>query len=188
MNTMKQEIRDQERRKNIDFAPWHIDFAGRLCATPSGNEVDVPPPELLSSCSKKGLTMKNTLLIVIVSGIVATLSAQDRGQGRGRGGQAPRGAEPLVMDDRTGFESIFDGSTLKGWDGDSAFWRVENGAIVGQSTPENAVKQNTFLIWRGGEPRNFELKVQFRIEFHQQRHSDPKHASPDRHAGGRYKD
>jgi hypothetical protein len=107
--------------------------------------------------------MRNTLLIVIVSGAVATLWAQDRGQGSGRAGQAPRGAEPLVMDDRTGFESIFDGATLKGWDGDSAFWRVENGTLVGQSTPENAVKQNTFLIWRGGEPRNFELKVQFRM-------------------------
>lgn len=87
----------------------------------------------------------------------------DRGaQGQGRGG-APRGAEPLVIDDRAGFEPIFDGMTLKGWDGDPAYWRVENGAVVGQSTPENPVKQNTFLIWRGGEPRDFELKTQFRI-------------------------
>lgn len=107
--------------------------------------------------------MKNTLLIAILVGAVATPSSQDRGQGRGRGGQGPRGASALVMDDRTGFEPIFDGATLKGWDGDPAFWRVENGSIVGQSTPENAVKQNTFLVWRGGEPRNFELKVQFRI-------------------------
>jgi len=68
------------------------------------------------------------------------------------------------MDDRTGFDPIFDGTTLRGWDGDKAFWRVENGAIVGQSSPDNAVKQNTFLIWRGGEPRNFELKVQFRLD------------------------
>ena len=109
------------------------------------------------------------IVIAVLAASVATVAsqqpaqAQDRGQGRGRG-QGPRGAEPLVMDDRTGFEPIFDGTTLKGWDGDPKFWRVENGAIVGQSTPENAVKQNTFLIWRGGEPRNFELKVQFRID------------------------
>jgi 3-keto-disaccharide hydrolase len=109
------------------------------------------------------MTMNKTLLIVIVVGAIGTLSAQDRGQGRGRGGQAARGADELVVDDRTGFEPIFDGMTLKGWDGDPAFWRVENGTIVGQSTPTNAVKQNTFLIWRGGEPRNFELKVQFRL-------------------------
>jgi hypothetical protein len=103
---------------------------------------------------------------VIVSAI--TLSAQQGGapggtQGRGRGGPGPRGADPLVMDDRTGFEAIFDGTTLKGWDGDPKFWRVENSTIIGESTPENVVGQNTFLIWRGGEPRDFELKLQFRI-------------------------
>jgi hypothetical protein len=117
--------------------------------------------------------MKNLTVIAIVIGSVVTLSAQratsptptpDRGQGRGgAGGQGPRGAEPLVMDDRTGFEAIFDGKTLNGWDGDPTFWRAENGTIVGESTPEKVVGQNTFLIWRGGEPRNFELKVQFRI-------------------------
>lgn len=117
--------------------------------------------------------MKNMLFTILMAA-VTTLSSQqasspaptqDRGQGRGgRGGQGPRGAERLVMDDRTGFEPIFDGTTLTGWDGDLTFWRVENGTIVGQSTPEKVVGQNTFLIWRGGEPRNFELKVQFRID------------------------
>lgn len=89
-----------------------------------------------------------------------SLGAQGRGGGRSGG---PRGAEPLAIEDRSGFQAIFDGTTLKGWDGDPAFWRVENGAILGQSTPENPVKQNTFLIWRGGEPADFELKAQFRI-------------------------
>jgi len=71
---------------------------------------------------------------------------------------------PLALDDHSGFESLFDGTTLKGWDGDPAFWRVENGAIVGQTTANNPLKQNTFLIWRGGEPADFELKVAFRID------------------------
>jgi 3-keto-disaccharide hydrolase len=84
--------------------------------------------------------------------------------GRGRGGRGgPPPIDPLVMGDHTGFQSIFDGSTLKGWDGDPAFWRAENGTIVGQSTEQNPVKQNTFLIWRGGEPADFELKVEFRM-------------------------
>ncbi len=51
----------------------------------------------------------------------------------------------------------------KGWDGDPTFWRVENGAIVGESSEENPVKQNTFVIFRGGEPADFELKVELRI-------------------------
>jgi hypothetical protein len=105
-----------------------------------------------------------------VTVIVAALDAHQQpaqsgaapGQGRGRGG-GPRGAEPLVLDDRSGFQAIFDGKSLTGWDGDPAFWKVENGSIVGESTPTNAVKENTFLIWRGGEPRDFELKVQFKM-------------------------
>ncbi len=55
-----------------------------------------------------------------------------RGQGRGSG------IEPLAPDDHTGFESIFDGKTLKGWDGD----------------PQ---------LWRGGQPRDFELKLEYRV-------------------------
>ena len=69
----------------------------------------------------------------------------------------------LVLDDHVGFESIFNGSSLNGWDGDPAFWRAERGVIVGESTTQNPVRQNTFLIWRGGEPANFELKVEFRL-------------------------
>jgi hypothetical protein len=89
--------------------------------------------------------------------------AQGRGGRGGRGGGGPRGADPLVLDDQTGFQAIFDGKTLNGWDGDPAFWKVDNSAIVGQSTPENPVKENTFIIWRGGEPKDFELKLQFKM-------------------------
>jgi hypothetical protein len=59
--------------------------------------------------------------------------------------------------------SIFDGKTLKGWDGDPAFWRVENGAIVGDTKPGSMPKQNTFLIWRGGAPADFELYAEYQL-------------------------
>ena len=75
----------------------------------------------------------------------------------------PRGPQPLPFAEHEGFTQVFDGTTLQGWDGDPAFWKVEGSAIVGQSTPENAVKENTFIIWRGGEPADFELKLEFRI-------------------------
>jgi hypothetical protein len=63
----------------------------------------------------------------------------------------------------SGFDAIFDGKTLKGWDGDPMFWRVEDGAIVGQTLVDRQPKQNTFLIWRGGSPANFELKVKYKL-------------------------
>jgi hypothetical protein len=70
---------------------------------------------------------------------------------------------PLAVDDRTGFEAIFDGTSLDNWEGDTAFWKVADGALVGESTAANPVKENTFLIWRGGEPADFELKVELRM-------------------------
>jgi hypothetical protein len=87
--------------------------------------------------------------------------APGRGQAQGRGG--PRGAAPLDLADHTGFESIFDGTTMKNWDGDPAYWRAEGGMLVGQTTEANPLKENTFVIYRGGEPADFELKVEFRM-------------------------
>lgn len=65
-----------------------------------------------------------------------------------------------------GFRPIFDGKTLDGWDGNPKFWRVEDGAIVGETTKENPTKGNTFLIWRRGKPADFELKLEYRLRNH----------------------
>ncbi len=69
----------------------------------------------------------------------------------------------LSQKKKDGFVSIFDGKTLKGWEGDANYWRAENGSIVGEITADKLLKANTFLIWRGGEPKNFELKLECRI-------------------------
>jgi hypothetical protein len=60
-------------------------------------------------------------------------------------------------------QAMFDGKTLAGWDGDPAFWRVENGAIVGETRAGAMPKQNTFLIWRGGSPADFDLELEYRL-------------------------
>ncbi len=132
---------------------------------------------------------------------------QGRGDGRGqggRGGGGGRGIAVLPFEDRTGFESMFNGTALdpgeqqaqaarkaaadaqaalppdqrgrggrggggapisrfQDWNGDPKFWRAENGTIVGESTPDKVVGPNTFLIWRGGTPGDFELKAEIRM-------------------------
>lgn len=93
---------------------------------------------------------------------ICAATAQQPPAGGRRPGGFPAGPDPLVMDDHTGFESIFDG-TMKDWDGDPAYWRAENGALTGESTKEKPVTRNTFLVWRGGTPGDFELKLEFRI-------------------------
>lgn len=70
--------------------------------------------------------------------------------------------KPLTGDE-PGFTSIFDGKSLAGWEGDPKYWRVANGSMVGEITPETIIKSNTFIIWRGGTPRDFELQVDYRI-------------------------
>lgn len=81
------------------------------------------------------------------------------------GPYAPRQSDrPSAIDgDEPGFTPIFDGVTLNGWEGDLTYWRAENGALVGEITPETVLKSNTFIIWRGGRPRDFELKLDYRI-------------------------
>jgi hypothetical protein len=62
-----------------------------------------------------------------------------------------------------GYESLFNGKDLSGWKGDMSRWRVEDGAITGFTTPDNLLKYNTFLIWKGGEPADFELRLKYKI-------------------------
>jgi hypothetical protein len=68
-----------------------------------------------------------------------------------------------IAGDEPGFEKIFDGQTLNGWEGNPTYWRVADGALVGEITPSTVLKSNTFIIWRGGRPRDFELKLEYRI-------------------------
>jgi len=61
-----------------------------------------------------------------------------------------------------GFEKIFDGKTLKGWNGNPKFWSVKDAAITGQTTKENPTKGNTFIIWEG-KTGNFDLRLDYKI-------------------------
>ncbi len=68
-----------------------------------------------------------------------------------------------IEGDEMGFQKIFDGQSLAGWEGNPVYWRVEEGSLVGEITPATVIKSNTFIIWRGGRPKDFELKLDYRI-------------------------
>ena len=65
--------------------------------------------------------------------------------------------------DKDGFIKIFNGKTLAGWEGDPTYWRVEKGSLVGEITPSTLLKTNSFIIWQGGSPADFEIKLEFKI-------------------------
>lgn len=70
---------------------------------------------------------------------------------------------PVFAEDEPGFESLFNGKELTNWDGNPDFWSVEEGAITGRTTKEKPTKGNTFIIWRGGELADFELRLKYKI-------------------------
>ncbi len=99
----------------------------------------------------------------------ATDDGKPKGSGRGPG-EAAAGRTRARRARRRGMPPV---SRFQDWNGDPKFWRAENGMIVGESTPEKVVGPNTFLIWRGGTPGDFELKVEIPDELHEQWHPVP---------------
>jgi len=69
--------------------------------------------------------------------------------------------EPRNFRNHDGFVRIFDGETLRGWDGDPTVWRVENGAIVAVRAA-GAPTNNSYLVYRGAKARDFDLRLEIR--------------------------
>lgn len=70
---------------------------------------------------------------------------------------------PAFAAEEAGFQSLFNGKDLGGWDGNPKLWSVKDGAIVGQTTAANVITANTFLIWTNGTTADFEFRCSFRI-------------------------
>jgi hypothetical protein len=71
--------------------------------------------------------------------------------------------EPIDQAGRSGWTSLFDGQSLKGWEGNPDVWSVADGAITAESTAARRVG-STYLIWRGGDPGDFELTLDMKAE------------------------
>src|SRR5260370_24962122 len=71
--------------------------------------------------------------------------------------------EALNFAEHEGYISLFDGASLKGWDGNPKFWRVEGGTIVGESTAQNP-SGNSYIVYRDMEARDFTLKFEIEVE------------------------
>jgi hypothetical protein len=80
------------------------------------------------------------------------------GQGFGFGGFG-RGGQPFDYADNEGWISLFDGETLNGWDGDTRFWSVKDGAIYVEPSCEKPTG-TIYLVWQGGDAADFMLKFE----------------------------
>ena len=62
------------------------------------------------------------------------------------------------------WQPMFTGTDLAKWSGDPRIWRVENGVIIGETNDsDKKLAANSFLIWQGGKPADFELEYQARV-------------------------
>jgi type 1 glutamine amidotransferase len=81
-------------------------------------------------------------------------------------GDLPADTRPVPQpktDYEKGFISIFNGKDLTGWRGDAKYWSVQDGCITG-ITPQGGAPENNFLIWTGGAPADFEIKLSYKLE------------------------
>ncbi|MGV3762147.1 3-keto-disaccharide hydrolase [Parapedobacter sp.] len=67
------------------------------------------------------------------------------------------------VSDSTDYMELFDGSSLTGWRGDTSLWRAEGGALVGEIVAGEELTNNSFIIWDGGLPADFELIAEYRM-------------------------
>ena len=86
-------------------------------------------------------------------------------------GVAPAPQLRYDFNDHAGWKQVFDGRSLDGWDGSKNAWRVEDGAIVGESTVDhptiwNVNGANTGTAWLilNGKLKNFEFKTEVKLE------------------------
>jgi type 1 glutamine amidotransferase len=69
---------------------------------------------------------------------------------------------PLSAGADGGWQPLFDGQSLAGWQGKSGLWSVKDGAIVGSTKPDG-LKHNTFLVTER-EFENFVLRLKFKYD------------------------
>jgi len=77
------------------------------------------------------------LLLALLAGVSVSAFAQQRGW-------------PVATNDESGFVQIFDGKSLAGWEGDTNYWRVEDGCLIGEGHHEQSAQAKFLhrLAWR----------------------------------------
>jgi hypothetical protein len=72
---------------------------------------------------------------------------------------------PSIANPFAGWVSLFDGTTLNGWDGRSDVWKVDAGAITGEvAHGPSSVTDTTCIFWKGGDVADFELRAEIKTE------------------------
>lgn len=77
---------------------------------------------------------------------------------------AEEAPKPTVPAEPKDMVQLFNGKDLDGWEGDTRLWTIKEGVVRGETTKDNVAKGNTFLIWKKGTLKDFELRLSFKID------------------------
>jgi hypothetical protein len=100
--------------------------------------------------------------------------------------EEPAAPKPTAPPEPEGMVALVNGKDLSGWEGDPRLWSFKDGAVRAESTHEKPCSSNSFLIWKGGTPGDFELRLSFRIDHgnsgiqYRSQHVPPKEGDPNR--------
>jgi hypothetical protein len=100
--------------------------------------------------------LTRALWMLVVAGGIAFGLSRSAGAFQKSDEKANGDAGPLE-----GFEPIFNGRDLTGWEGSADYWKVQDGCLTG--TADRTLKYNRFIVWRGGQVENFELRIQVKV-------------------------
>jgi hypothetical protein len=111
--------------------------------------------------------------------------------GRAGGGSNRAHATKQDFNDHEGFASLFDGATLKGWDGDMKLWSVKDGSIYINPTCEHPTG-TVYIVWQGGDVSDFDLRLEMKgtgavnsgVQYRSWLTYDPNAKAPSPPAGG----
>jgi serine/threonine protein kinase len=146
------EQRPQNARELLDS----LNMEGGATASPTSPKRTAP--------RRSRWLLKAAALAALVIGITiwATLRPSPNLEGRATASPttaSPTGTSPI----EPGFESIFNGRDLTGWDCEPNLWTVQDGAITAFTAEEGVTrKENTCLIWKG-TATDFVLRLSFRL-------------------------
>ena len=96
--------------------------------------------------------MQKPLTHLLVAALIACASAT-----------APAQDGPPIKGKIGGFVSIFNGTNLEGWEGNTTLWSVEDGCITGRTQADPKLTHNTFLVYTNGPVADFELRFAYKI-------------------------
>jgi hypothetical protein len=109
-------------------------------------------------------TVPNLIALTLTALVASPLIGADKPEPEKAAGVKPAAGLIPAPPEPEGMVKLFNGKDLAGWEGHPDLWSFSDGVVRGETTKEHPAPGNTFLIWRGGDVKDFELRLTFRIK------------------------